>query len=380
MSSLKTILESINGSLKTTLESVSKLETLYEEGQEDKFNGFESLFGSKDTSSASSKERVSLLSLKNGAMLSYVQSLLMIAHDKMDPECKDPTGDKGRQLAIENRVILERGVKPLEKKLSYQLDKLIRAYRRMEKEYVAAERRATERLSRIDHGDESNDEEENDSETMKSNNSDSDSSDDDEEEEMSYRPNVIKSKSSSKGKSREVEDSEEEEEDNNNNKQSNKDGIYRPPKISAMLPPTTHTSQHFEDKFNAKEHKDHSNRSRMQAIDEYLRDQSEQPDWESSIGANIVDHGRGGIKSLRDTERERRVTAYEEENFTRINHLGMNKAERKKMKQRERAARANIIGGEDFGIFNSKRKLEDSTARRGNKRSKTAWERAKKRL
>ena len=50
------------------------------------------------------------------------------------------------------------------------------------------------------------------------------------------------------------------------------------------------------------------------------------------------------------------------------------------MKQRERAARANIIGGEDFGIFNSKRKLEDSTARRGNKRSKTAWERAKKRL
>ena len=188
---------------------------------------------------------------------------------------------------------------------------------------------------------------------------------------MSYRPNVIKSKSISKGKGKKDED--------DNKKQLNKDSIYKPPKISAMLPPTQ-ASQHFEDKFNAKEHKDHSNRSRMQAIDEYLRDQSEQPDWESSIGANIVDHGRGGIKSLRDTERERRVTEYEEENFTRINHLGMNKAERKRMKQRERAARANIIGGEDFGIFNSKRKLEDSTSRRGNKRSKTAWERAKKRL
>lgn len=374
MSSLQAILESINGSLKTTLESVSKLENLYEEGQEDKSNRFESFFDSKDKSSSSSKERVSLLSLKNGAILSYVQSLLMIAHDKMDPDCRDPTGDKGRQLAIENRVVLERGVKPLEKKLSYQLDKLIRAYRRTENEYMDAERRTTEKLSRIDHDDRSHSDEKNDSDDSKSSSSDSDSGDE-EEEEMSYRPNVIKSKSIRKDKGR-----GEEEENNENNKESNNDSIYRPPKISAMLPPTAHTSQYFEDKFNAKDHKDHSNRSRMQAIDEYLRDQSEQPDWESSIGTNIVDHGRGGIKSLKDTERERRVTEYEEENFTRINHLGMNKAERKRMKQRERAARANIIGGEDFGIFNSKRKLEDSTSRRGNKRSKTAWERAKKRL
>lgn len=378
MSSLQAILESINGSLKTTLESVSKLENLYEEGQEDKSNRFESFFDSKDKSSSSSKERVSLLSLKNGAILSYVQSLLMIAHDKMDPDCRDPTGDKGRQLAIENRVVLERGVKPLEKKLSYQLDKLIRAYRRTENEYMDAERRTTEKLSRIDHDDRSHSDEKNDSDDSKSSSSDSDSGDE-EEEEMSYRPNVIKSKSIRKDKGRGDENGEEEE-NNKNNKESNNDSIYRPPKISAMLPPTAHTSQSFEDKFNAKDHKDHSNRSRMQAIDEYLRDQSEQPDWESSIGTNIVDHGRGGIKSLKDTERERRVTEYEEENFTRINHLGMNKAERKRMKQRERAARANIIGGEDFGIFNSKRKLEDSTSRRGNKRSKTAWERAKKRL
>lgn len=378
MSSLQAILESINGSLKTTLESVSKLENLYEEGQEDKSNRFESFFDSKDKSSSSSKERVSLLSLKNGAILSYVQSLLMIAHDKMDPDCRDPTGDKGRQLAIENRVVLERGVKPLEKKLSYQLDKLIRAYRRTENEYMDAERRTTEKLSRIDHDDRSHSDEKNDSDDSKSSSNDSDSGDE-EEEEMSYRPNVIKSKSIRKDKGR-GDESGEEEENNKNNKESNNDSIYRPPKISAMLPPTAHTSQSFEDKFNAKDHKDHSNRSRMQAIDEYLRDQSEQPDWESSIGTNIVDHGRGGIKSLKDTERERRVTEYEEENFTRINHLGMNKAERKRMKQRERAARANIIGGEDFGIFNSKRKLEDSTSRRGNKRSKTAWERAKKRL
>lgn len=360
MSDLESILKSINATLKTTSESVSKLQTFYEEEQQEKNTGVESLFKNDATAS---KERVSLLSLKNGAMLSYVNSLLMVAHDKMDPNCENPTAEKGRQLAIENRVVLERGVKPLEKKLSYQLDKLIRAYRRMEKEYVDAERRATERASTLEHGG-------SDAES-----GDSDSSDED--EEMSYRPNAIRSKTNIQSEKKSATNNNNEEHEEGQEQEN--DGIYRPPKISAMLPPTQ-ASQHFEDKFNVKDHKDRSNKSRMQAMDEYLRDQSEQPDWESSIGANIVDHGRGGIKSLRDTEKERRVTDYEEDNFTRVNHMGKSKIERRKLKQKERAARVNIIGGEDFGIFNSKRKLEDSTSRRGNKRTKSAWERAKKRL
>lgn len=358
MSDLESLLKSINTTLKTTTESVSKLQTFYDEEQQSKDTGVESLFQKNDDNAV--KERVSLLSLKNGAMLSYVNSLLMVAHDKMDPNCEDPTAEKGRQLAIENRVVLERGVKPLEKKLSYQLDKLIRAYRRMEKEYVDAERRATERGSTIKHGENADEE--------------SDGSSSDEDEEMSYRPNAIKSRSNVN----KVNEEEQQQQQQDGQEQAN-DGIYRPPKISAMLPPTQ-ASQHFEDKFNVKDHKDRSNKSRMQAMDEYLRSQSEQPDWESSIGSNIVDHGRGGIKSLRDTEKERRVTDYEEDNFTRVNHMGKSKIERRKLKQKERAARFNIIGGEDFGIFNSKRKLEDSTSRRGNKRTKSAWDRAKNRL
>lgn len=358
MADLKNLMKSINVSLKETSKSITKLQTLYEDDQQNGTQrGIEAMFGSSESSS---KERVSLLSLKNGAMLSYVNALLMVVHDKMDPSCQDPTAETGRQLAIENRVVLERGVKPLEKKLSYQLDKLIRAYRRMEKEYIDAEKRATERASAVIHGNGE------DSESESGSASDSD----EEDEEMAYRPNVIKSK---RAQSVEI------QADNKEEAPTSQDGVYRPPKISATLPPTA-TSQHFEDKFNVKDHKDRSNRSRLQAMDEYLRDQSEQPDWESSIGANIVDHGRGGIKSLRDTEKERRVTDYEEDNFTRVNHMGKSKIERRKLKQRERAARVNIIGGEDFGIFNSKRKLEDSTSRRGNKRSKSAWERAKKRL
>lgn len=40
----------------------------------------------------------------------------------------------------------------------------------------------------------------------------------------------------------------------------------------------------------------------------------------------------------------------------------------------------NVIGGEDFGIFSSKRKLEDSTSRRGAKKTRSAWDRAQRRL
>ena len=118
----------------------------------------------------------------------------------------------------------------------------------------------------------------------------------------------------------------------------------------------------------------------MQAMDEYLKEESDQPEWATSIGANIVNHGKGGIKSLRATEKERDVTRYEEDNFTRMNNMGTSKVEKRKQKQRERMAKVNIIGGEDFSIFNSKRKMEDSTSRRGTKKTRSAWDRAKRRL
>lgn len=54
--------------------------------------------------------------------------------------------------------------------------------------------------------------------------------------------------------------------------------------------------------------------------------------------------------------------------------------QRRGSRNKERNAKVNIIGGEDFSIFNSKRKLEDSTSRRGNKKSRNAWDRAKRRL
>lgn len=349
MSELNLALESINESLQSTLVALEKTRTTY-----DSKNG-----GEEDEQTLNLKTRllkgnvstdkVSLLSLKNGSMLAYINSLLLIVGSKLDRSCKDPTATEGRQKSIEHRVVLERGVKPLERKLAYQLDKLTRAYTRMEKEYKDAQTRA---LSRSEQSVQSGDEE-----------------DDSSDEELSYRPNVSAVMSASKSDKPKEEAEEEGEE--------GKGEIYRPPKISAALPPQQ-LSQ-FEDKFNAREHKDRSGKSRMQAMEEYIRESSDQPNWEASIGANIMTHGKGGIKTLRDTEKERDVARYEENNFTRLNH-GVSKVDKRKQKQRERMNRVNLIGGEDFSIFNSKRKIEDSTSRRGTKKSRNAWDRAKNRL
>ena len=352
MSELELALQSINESLQSTSEALEKTHAIYNsEDLGDESEQTKNL-KSRILNGKVGSDKVSLLSLKNGSMLAYINSLLLVVGGKLDRSCKDPTVMEGRQRSIQHRVVLERGIKPLEKKLAYQLDKLTRAYTRMEKEYMDAEARALAKSESSAQAGASDDE---------------DASSD---EELSFRPNVSAVMSGAKS-AKPKEDVEEE------NEETGKGDIYRPPKISAALPPQQ-LSQ-FEDKFNARDHKDRGGKSRMQAMEEYIRESSDQPNWESSIGANIVTHGKGGIKSLRDTEKERDVARYEEETFTRLNH-GTSKLDKRKQKQKERMNRVNLIGGEDFSIFNSKRKIEDSTSRRGVKKTRNAWERAKKRL
>ncbi|CAI4060345.1 hypothetical protein N7582_001596 [Saccharomyces uvarum] len=358
MSELNTLLKEINGSLAATSESLEKLSGLYSNSDSDEASENNKMHEHLFSGTNKPAEKVSLLSLKNGSMLGYINSLMMLIGDRLDEKCKNPTALDARERSIQHRVVLERGVKPLEKKLSYQLDKLTRAYTKMEKEYKEAEKRALERSSLVSHGDGADSEDE-------------DSSD----EEMAYRPNTSGIINTDKKSSHRATAEEASKEENGEEDGDNESGVYRPPKITAVLPPQ---QTHFEDKFNAREHKDRSNKSRMQAMEEYIRESSDQPDWSTSIGADIVNHGRGGIKSSRDTEKERKVTSFEEDNFTRVNVT--NKNDKRKQKQRERSARVNVIGGEDFGIFSSKRKLEDSTSRRGAKKTRSAWDRAQRRL
>lgn len=283
----------------------------------------------------SENHRVSLLSLKNGTLLGYVSALLGVVGAKLDPSGRDPSATSARSRAIEHRVVLERGIKPLERRLEYQLDKLVRAYQRAQDTASAAAARRDTRLG-ARKGDDSED-----------------------EDELSYRPGAINSTPA------DAKDPEEQQ-------QEDAPSGYRPPKVNSVLPPSERA---FEDKFQVR---DPSRRARMQAMDEYIREAAEMPETGASIGADIVAHGRGGVKTLRDTDREREMTRYEEDNFTRV-HMNKSKADKKRMRQRERNQQLNTIGGEDFGIFHSKRRLEESTGR-GSKRSRTAWDRAKRRI
>ncbi|SCU93582.1 LADA_0G03884g1_1 [Lachancea dasiensis] len=370
MSDLNGVLRQINESLASTSESLEALAKQYRtpvsEGEETRNKVMRNVLGQNGE-----LEKVSLLSLKNGSLLAYVNSLAQVVGEKLSRQ--DATASRARESSVQHRVVLERGVRPLEKQLAYQLDKLTRAYTRMETEYVTAEKRALQKQEeRILNGED---------EGSAAEESDSDSDD----EALSFRPNVSGiadlSKGSRTSRSRQSHETKDQNDNENDNDNEGDDGgaanaTYKPPKISAMLPPQQH---HFEDKFDAQQHKDRSGKSRMQAMDEYVREMSEQPEWEASVGTNILNHGKGGIKSTRDTEREQRVKDYEENNFTRLTLKG-NKDERRRAKQREKTARLNTIGGEDFGIFNSKRKLEDSTSRRATKKPHSAWDRAKRRL
>ncbi|CCH60730.1 hypothetical protein TBLA_0D02260 [Henningerozyma blattae CBS 6284] len=369
---LQTILTEINTSLASTSESIQKIQNSYRDessAQDDAL--IKKLQSHLSTDNATGNhEKVSLLSLKNDTLLAYINSLLLIIGNKLNiNDAKDDDDleknhhelDKYRENTIQHRIVMERGIKPLEKKLNYQLDKLVRTYTKLEKDYLESEKRALEKLS---HSSSSSDDD----------NDDSDQDSSDEDEKMVFKPNIsglLTKEDTKKSKRTEIEAEAEME------TEAGTDSVYKPPKINAIAPPK---QTQFVDRFDPKYHKDNTRGSRMQAMEEYLRESSDQPDWESSIGANIVNSGRGGIKSHRDTEVDRKMADFEEENMTRLGSGAGSKLAKKKMKQRERYAQMNIVGGEDFSIFNSKRKLESTTSRRGNKKSRNAWERAKQNL
>lgn len=107
-------------------------------------------------------------------------------------------------------------------------------------------------------------------------------------------------------------------------------------------------------------------------MEEYLAESSDLPQAESSIGATIVDHGRGGVKTSRDKQKEKEIQRYEESNFTRLPSTATKKTFKQKM-----AERANTFAGEDWSMFNNKRDLKDGTSRK--RKAGTAWDRVKRR-
>ena len=151
------------------------------------------------------------------------------------------------------------------------------------------------------------------------------------------------------------------------------DGIYRPPRIAAVSMPNdplstaTSTSSTTTSRLNKKSHN----------LDEFIASElSSAPLAEPSIGSTIVSSGRG-IKTsqIRREEAERRE--YEENNFVRLPKLS--KKEEAQKKRKERMSGADSFGGEDWRSFAGDLDRITARAGRGGGKVGQALERSRKR-
>lgn len=319
MASVNDLLKGMDQSLASTYENITKIIDVIDSQEHPEL--VQELL--KDE--ANKLENVSLLDLKNNCMTAYLNEIILIILAQLERinERGDKSVDSIRGQAIERsiiqRVTLERGIKPLEKKLNYQLEKMVTSYHKMETDSKQVNNGENARSSK---------------DVL---NSDSHSSDS-ESDELSYRPDastLLK-----------------------NSLKTTTSESYKPPKISAMAPPSTQTEPR-------------NNSKKLQSMEEFLKDSSDLPLEEKSIGVNIVNHGRGGIKTNKDREKERELQRYEEDNFIRLPTTVSKTDKHKKRKDME-----NTFAGEDWSMFSNSRNISNSTSRK--RKATSAWDKVKR--
>lgn len=293
-----------------------------------------------EESVAGAKDGISLLSLKYHAMLSYIQNLALIITAQISRGVEDESGDVSavRDAAVKgtivDRVTLEKGVKGLESKLAYQIEKVIRAHSKAKQEEKG---QAEAKESGAKGSDDEND-----------------SGSDSDEDVLNYRPNP-KALANGPEESKNADDSKS---------QSRAAAKYVAPKIAAVTP--------FGKDHGGKS----SRRMRNSTMEEFIRDSSDAPFAEPSIGSTIMDNGRGGERTEKDRRKQAEIQRYEEENYTRLPGLSKKQA-RKEARSRQRDAQTKTFFGEDWGLDRiSSNNIEGATKR---KKNTSVWDRAKKR-
>lgn len=288
---LSSLLDSLTQSLSSTLETASKIPPV-----------------------EAPKDGISLLDVKNELLLSYLQNLVFLILVKLrqaragdsDDESEDAhiDGEVVRKL-VELRLYMEKGVRPLEDKLRYQIEKVLRAAddaERHEKAAQAAAASGSESDSGSDSDDGSGEDDESGDEKLgKANVAD-----------LAFRPNLSavarSTADNDKGASKGAKDAH---------------GIYRPPKIAPTSMPTTE-GRVKRDRGPVK----------SATMDEFVADElSTAPIAQPSIGTNIVQYGRR-IKTANERKQEDERRDYEERNFVRL----------PKESKKDRAKNAEIAG------------------------------------
>jgi len=180
------------------------------------------------------------------------------------------------------------------------------------------------------------------SEDGETNDDDDEDDEDSEIDEMAYRPNISAftrnmASNGHRGQSG--------QKTITRSSSSTADGIYRPPKIKAIAPPTSLTTTDR----NHPSKRDRDRRHlKSSVIDEFVAaEMSSAPTAEPSIGSTIQRGGRRTISQKeREKEHERRV--YEETNFVRL----PKESKKEQSKQRRLAGgRDGGFGGEEFRML-----------------------------
>jgi U3 small nucleolar ribonucleoprotein protein LCP5 len=286
------------------------------------------------------KDGISLLDVKNDLLISYLQNLVFLILLKLRGHYVEPRQSEANELddsvvkkLVELRVYLEKGVRPLEGRLKYQIDKVLRAADDFARtsESIASTKVSKPNLVVQDNAKDDSEEAE-DSEAQSDNGIPLKAS---EIEDLQYRPqpssmvrpaNILEEKSTASGR----------------------DGIYRPPRITATAMPTTHPQERGSRK-----------PGKSATLDEFISAEfSSAPLAEPSIGSTIISGGRRS-KSEREKKEEAERQEYEEKNYVRL------PKESKKDRAKKGSRRDAGYGGEDWrGLGEGIDRIERLTKRK----------------
>ena len=311
------------------------------------------------TAIARPTDGISLLDTKNELLLSYLQNLVFLIIMKLRSEvasnansqeaAKGIEQDEVVKKLVELRVYLERGVRPLESRLKYQIDKVLRAADDASRS-AAQKTVAVPKSTKPKNGFRSREG----SASGSDNNSDNEDEDEDATptnaaiDDLTYRPNPAALVRPSQGADA---------------RSAASNGIYRPPRITPTALPTTH----------GREERAARKPTKSATLDEFISTElSSAPLAEPSIGSTIISGGRrskGQKERAKDTERQ----VYEESNFVRL----PKESRKEKGKSAGGGPRDGGYGGEEWrGLGEGVERIERLT---GRKKGVGVLERSRKR-
>lgn len=301
---------------------------------------------------------LSLLDTKNELLLSYLQHLvfliiLKIRNAKAESEQRpqdDTLISPVVEKLVELRLYLEKGARPLEEKLRFQIEKALRAADDAERSAKAAAE-AVENASASSSG----------SDTGSNSGSDSESSSEDDKPQLQHRS--IRPAFSNMRRS--------EKPTGMKDKSSAASSLpYRPSKHRSVLMPSERKEREAQ--------RERSGGYKSRTIDEFVEsDLLHNPVEMPSIGSNIVDRGRS-MKTAQQRAEDDERREYEESHFVRLPKVGK-KDQAKKNKAEARRAQMSFGGEEWRDLDMGVKRIEALTQKKGSSGVKGALDRSRKR-